>query len=121
MKSELKTNETIPKALIRLEISAFNLPPIKDALIIGRKSNIGLNALERALEEMAPGIYTTIRIEDHPVIEGIIIRSENLRKLPKEDFMELLISHCEKVMNESDSLHISLDIKLIVEEELLLK
>jgi len=108
------------KAKIKFEFSRFSLPPIADALVVGKRANIGLNAICKACDEMTPGMFKLIEA-DHPVIEGLIIKTSDLRKIPENELVPLIIKYAERIMDETDSLHIVMDIKIIFEREVEIK
>lgn len=104
------------KASIRMEFSRFSIPPIVSALVLGRRANIGLNAMTKAIDEMSPGMFKAIRV-DHEIIEGLIVRESDLRKVPEKELVPLILKHAEKIMDERDSLHVIIDITVTVVEE----
>ncbi len=104
------------QASIKMEFSRFSIPPIVSALVLGKKANIGLNAMTKAIDEMSPDTFKSIKV-DHQTIEGIIIRESDLRKVPEKELIPLILKHAEKIMDERDSLHVVIDISVIVVEE----
>ena len=100
---------------LRMRFKQFSLPPIKDALVIGTKAAIGANSITKAFQEMAPGMYKTIKV-DHPFIEAVMVKESDLRKFPREKLIERILSHAEKIMDETDSLHVEIEIDVLIEE-----
>lgn len=111
--------ERLVRASIRLSFSQFALPPVKDALIVGKRAPVGINALTRAFEEIAPGAFKAIEVE-HPLIEALLIRFADLRKVPEDKLVPLLLRHAEQIMDETDSLHVVVSIDINVEEEVII-
>ena len=104
------------RASIKIEFSRFSIPPIVSGLVLGKRANIGLNALTKAIDEMSPGMFKAIRV-DHRIIEGLIVRESDLRKVPEKELIPLIIKHAEKIMDERDSLHVVIDITVTAVEE----
>lgn len=104
------------KATISMSFHQFQLPPIRDALVIGRRAPVGANGVARAFHEMVPGTFRLIQVE-HPTIEAILVRESALRKLPEKELVPRILSHAERIMDEEDALHVSVDIEVLVEEE----
>ena len=99
-----------------MRFSEFQLPPVQNALIIGKRAPVGTNAIFHALEEMTPGMFKLIQI-DHPVIEGIIVRKSDLRKMPEKQLISRMLSYAEQIMDETDTLHVKINIEVIAQEE----
>jgi len=96
--------------------SQFSLPPIQDALVIGRKASIGPHAIAKAFDEMTPGVFQLIMVE-HPTIEAVLVRKSDLRKIPETHLVSLILRHAGPIMDETDSLHVSISVEVVVEEE----
>lgn len=99
-----------------LRIARFNLPPVKSALVIGRRSPIGPQALEKALHEMMPDSFRRVDVE-HEVIESILVNEAHLRRLPQEEVIALIIRNAEGTLDASETLHVELELELEIHEE----
>ncbi len=120
MKEQIKTGEPKLQAAIKMAFEHFSLPPIEGALVIGKRAPVGLNALSNAFETMAPGMFKPIKV-NNPIIEGILVRASVLRKIPQSKLEPLILRYAEKIMDETDSLHVSINIHIFIEEEVTLK
>ena len=116
---EDKHGEKLVRASIRLGFSQFALPPVRDALVVGKLAPVGINALSRAFEEIAPGAFKAIEV-DHPVIEAVLVRLSDLRKVPEDKLVPLILRHAERIMDETDSLHVVVSIDINVEEDIVI-
>lgn len=116
-----KEGGAIPEGKKRVTVSTtftqFSLPPVRDALIVGRKSPIGSQALYNSLEVLLKGQFKLISVE-HPIIEALIVRRSDLRKVPQEKFVPLLIETAEKIMDETDCLRVDVNIEVSVTKEI---
>ncbi|RKY57854.1 MAG: hypothetical protein DRP95_06535 [Candidatus Latescibacterota bacterium] len=111
---QLKTVSTGGKTItLRATFSQFNLPPVRDALVVGKRAPIGPKALFQSLEVLLKGQFELIPV-DHPVIEAVIVRKSDLRKLPAERFIPVLLEEAGAIMDESDCLRVEVDISVSV-------
>jgi hypothetical protein len=94
----------------------FELPPVHSALIIGKRAPVGAIGTARAFQEMAPGMFRLVAV-DHPIIEGVLLRECDLRKVAEADLVARLVRQAEKMMGETDILHVILTLEVTVEEE----
>lgn len=100
-----------------MQIRRFHLPPVESALVIGRRAGIGPQAMSKALAEMFPGAFTLIAV-DHPVVEAVVVRTSHLRTVPEERLVPIVLARCESMMDESDMLHVTLNITVRSVEEI---
>jgi hypothetical protein len=101
---------------VQLRFTRYELPPLKDALIIGKRAPVGAQSISRAFQELSPGAFLLITVE-HPVVEAVLVRTSNLRKLPQQELLSRLLRQADQTMDESDTLHVALDYEVIVDEE----
>jgi len=99
------------KFTIHTKFSQFSLPPVRDALIVGKKTPIGPRALYQSIETMSPKQYELIEV-NHSSIEAVIVRCSDLRKLPQEKLIRLLIETAERIMDETDCLRVDIEIEV---------
>ena len=100
---------------IDMRFSRFALPPVRDAMVIGKKARIGPHAIEKAFEDLTPGMFRLFRV-DHPVIEAVLIRKSILRKMNEEALLKYISEHAEKLMDETDSLRIEINLEIDIKE-----
>lgn len=99
------------EAKVQMTFSQFQIPPVRDALVVGRRAPIGSNALCRALSVLMPEQFRRIDI-DHPVIEAVLVRESDLRKVPAERFISLLVDAAQAIMDEHDVLRVDVNIEV---------
>jgi hypothetical protein len=103
------------KINLELRLTQYYLPPLDNALIIGRRAAIGANSVSRAFEELSPGTFRLIPVEHH-VAEAVLVRASDLRKLPEAELIRLLLSQADQIMDETDTLHVKLHFEIIIGE-----
>jgi len=101
---------------VRLSAQPFDIPPMRDVLLIGRRAPIGPEAARRMAEALAPGQFDLIRLDEraHPV-EAVLVRKSHLRLIAAERLVDLLLEEFAHHMEEEDVLRIDLDLQLHVE------
>lgn len=107
-----------PKRSVRASLGfrEFQLPPVGDGLLIGKRATIGPTALFEALERMLPGTYERIDVEDG-VVESVIVHKSRLRIMGRDKLVELAVSHGSDLMDETTCLHLSLDAEVTFDVE----
>jgi len=105
------------KSNVRITFKGCQLPPVEDALVVGKHAPVGSEAVVRALQAMSPGKFKLIKVT-HPVIESLLIRESDLRKIPEEKLVKLLLENASPVMDESDSLNVTLEVEIVVQTAL---
>lgn len=102
---------------LEMKLSQFALPPVRDAMVIGHKARIGPHAIEKAFQDLTPGMFKLLQV-DHPVVEAILIRKSILRKVDEQSILRYIIEHVEQIMDETDSLKIEINVEVVVKGEL---
>jgi hypothetical protein len=64
---------------------------------------------------MSPGMFQLVEVE-HPIIEAILVRKSDLRKLPEKELVSHLLHQAEQIMDETDSIHVRISVEVIVEQ-----
>lgn len=89
-------NEESKKAEIQMRLTEFEMPPMQDVLIIGRKAPIGPEAAKKMVDVLSPDQYEIIRV-NHPVIEAIVVRNALLNIIAEEKLTQLIVEEGEKI------------------------
>lgn len=105
------SKEGSKKIEINMRLSEFEVPPIQDVLVVGKKAPIGPEAARRMVDVLSPDQYDVIKIE-HPFIEAIIIRKALCRIMAPDKITKLIIEESEKIMDEDMLIKMQLDIEL---------
>ncbi|QNB46510.1 hypothetical protein BR63_09415 [Thermanaerosceptrum fracticalcis] len=92
--------ESTKKAEITMRLSEFEMPPMQDVLLVGKKAPIGPEAARRMVDILSPEQYEIIGV-DHAAIEAIVIRKVLLNMLPQEKLVTLILEEGGKIANES--------------------
>lgn len=91
-------NENTKRAEVVMRLSEFEMPPMQDALVVGKNAPIGPEATRRMVDILSPDQYEIIKIE-HDVIEAIVIRRSLLNMVSREKLIPLIIEEGGKLAN----------------------
>lgn len=105
--------ESTKKAEITIRLSEFEMPPMQDVLIVGKRAPIGPEAARRMVDILSPDQYEIVRV-DHALIEAIVIRKALLNMLPKEKLIALILEEGGRIANESTIIKAQINIILQV-------
>lgn len=97
--SYLRGPEPLRKAEMTIRLSEFEIPPMQDALLVGKKAPIGPEAVRRMVDALSPEQYEIIRVE-HQVFEAAVLKRSLLKLLPAEKLLPILLEECERVADE---------------------
>lgn len=109
--------EGTKKAEINMKFSEFEMPPMQDALIVGKMAPIGPEATRRMVDILSPDQYEIIEIQ-HNSIEAIVVRRSLLNMISKEKLIPTLIEEGEKIANEFMIVKAQVDITLNISKSI---
>lgn len=110
------SNVSSRKATLTLKISEFEVPPMQDMLIIGRRAPIGPEAVRRMAEALSPEQFTLIKM-DHPKIEAVLLRNSLLQMIDEKLLMNIILEEAERMISDSMVLRSELKIAMSVQRE----
>ncbi len=105
----------IPKKRIELDLifSEFEIPPMRDALVIGKRAPIGSEAAKQMADSTAPEQFVLIPVKDR-VIEAILVRKKILHIVPREHLIPLITEEARKIITEEEVVKIKLNAQILV-------
>ncbi|MCR1898609.1 hypothetical protein NSA47_06330 [Irregularibacter muris] len=109
--------EGTKKAEINMRLSEFEMPPMQDALIVGKKAPIGPEAARRMVDILSPEQYEIIKVQ-HKYIEAIVVRKALLNMLSKDKLIPIIIEEGEGIANESMVIKAQVNITLNVSKSI---
>ncbi len=99
-----------------LTAQEFMIPPIRDCLIVGRKSPVGYIALKKALSLLHGEPFEDLH-PNHKVIRNILIRENILRRIPREKLTALILKRIAPLMGEDEVLRVDLELEVVLEDQ----
>lgn len=109
--------ESMKKAEITMRLSEFEMPPMQDVLLVGKRAPIGPEAARRMVDILSPEQYEIIKV-DHSAIEAIVIRKVLLNMLPQEKLVALILEEGGKIANEAMIIKAQVNIVLQVSKHI---
>lgn len=94
-------------------VTEYQIPPFRDALVLGREASIGCHAVRRALTLLVRTPFAHIEVDD-PVIADILIRENLLRRVPQEKIIAFVLEHIKPLMGAEEVLQVELDVEISV-------
>lgn len=105
------------KAEIIMRFSEFEVPPMQDVLIVGKRAPIGPEAARRMVDILSPEQYEIIKI-DHDHVEAIVVRKSLLTMISEEKLIPLIMEEGGKVANENMIIRAQINITLHVSKSI---
>ncbi len=100
---------------VEMVLSEFEIPPVKDCLVIGKASPIGKNATERMIEAVAPEQFNLIPIEDG-IIEAIFVKKTISQMVPEEQLRDLIVGEAKPIMLDNMIIELKFQISVAVKK-----
>lgn len=101
------------KAEINMRFSEFEVPPMQDVLIVGKRAPIGPEAARRMVDILSPDQYEILKIE-HNYFEAIVVRRSLLNMLPQDKLIAIIMDEGGKIANDSMIIRAQVNITLNV-------
>jgi hypothetical protein len=109
-------NETERRAHVSIRLSEFEIPPVQDVLLIGRRAPIGPEAVQRMIDVLSPGQYEIFKVEEGP-FEAVVVRKSLSKMLTREKLLSIILEEGCKVAAETSVLKAQLNIVLAINVE----
>ncbi len=104
------------RAMLSLKFSEFEMPPMQDLLIIGKRAPIGPEAVRRMAEALSPEQFSVIKI-DHPKIEAVLIRNSLLQMMDEQVLLGIIMEETENMISDTMVIRSELKVEVLVHRE----
>lgn len=108
--------EVATERLVRASVEEFLIPPVKDALVLGKRSPIGCVAIRKALVLLSSNHYEHIEFQNDEILSDIIVRKNILNRIPKEKLIRFVKKNIKPLMTDVEILHLELKVVVKLEE-----
>jgi hypothetical protein len=105
------------KAEISMRFSEFEMPPMQDILIVGKRAPIGPEAARRMVDILSPEQYEIIKIK-HEFVEAVVVRKSLLNMLSEEKLIPIIMEEGGRIANESMIIKAQVNITLHVSKSI---
>lgn len=109
--------EGVKRAEINMRFSEFEMPPMQDVLIVGKKAPIGPEAARRMVDVLSPDQYEIVKVQ-HDCIEAIVIRRSLMNILHEDKLISIIMEEGGKIANESMIIKAQINITLNVSKSI---
>lgn len=116
MEDSYKKDLSKRKAELNIRFSEFELPPMQDILVIGRRAPIGPEAVRRMVDALAPEQYELIAFENGPV-EAVAVRTSLFNWISRDVLLDNLLEEALKINIEKTLLKVKMDLTISIFKE----
>ncbi|NPV28503.1 MAG: hypothetical protein HPY58_02390 [Firmicutes bacterium] len=92
--------EPVRRAEMTLRLSEFEVPPMQDLLLVGKKAPIGPEAVRRMVDAVSPQQYEIVHIE-HDIFEAVVLKKSLLKFLPREKLLAIVLEEGARLATEN--------------------
>ncbi|WP_258359577.1 hypothetical protein [Moorella sulfitireducens (nom. illeg.)] len=107
-----RSQEPQRKADIIIKLSEFEVPPMQDIMLVGKRAPIGSEAVRRMVDAVSPEQYEIIRI-DHEIFEAVVVKKSLLKLLPKEKLLPVVIDEGNRIAD--DNMVVKAQINIVIQ------
>lgn len=100
---------------LRLGWTEFQLPPVRDGIVVGRRSPVGPVALYKAIELLSFQSFRHIDVDDD-VVAAILVREAVTRRVSEEILVQLVLEEIKPSMSGDEVLRVDIEHEMEVEE-----
>ncbi|HEY0268634.1 MAG TPA: hypothetical protein VGC12_05300, partial [Methyloradius sp.] len=102
------------KVHLNVRISEYAIPPVKDMLVMGRDSAVGCIAMRRAIELLVKAPFEHIELSDDDIIGDILVRQAILKRVPKDDLIDFVLTHLKPLLGAEEVLQVDVDVDVFL-------
>ncbi len=101
---------------INARVRVWEVPPVRDGLVLGREAPIGCVALREALGLLVPQPFAHLELDD-PVISDIIVREPLLALVPRAMLTRFVLEQIKPHMSAQQILLLDLEVEALLDAE----
>jgi len=100
--------------IVNLDFEVIKLPPVTDILVLGRKMPQGKFGILHSFELISPDVFELLEIndEEYENIEAVIVNKSILKKLPRENVLEILEKYVFPYVTKGESLRVNFNVQI---------
>ncbi len=106
---------------IWLHCQELKIPPIHDALVLGKKAAIGSEAMRRALTLLHVSPFEHIELKgehEDDVVSDILVRQSVFNKVSRDRLINYLLGRVKSFMSPDEILHLRIEAEVSVEDQI---
>lgn len=105
--------ESTRTADVSIRLSEFEIPPMQDVLLVGKRAPIGPEAAKRMVDALSPEQYEVIPVEEGP-FEAMVVRKSLLKLIPQEKLLPIILEEGIKISTEHTVIKAQVNIVITV-------
>lgn len=98
----------------RARFRSFDLPPVRDALVVGTASPVSVDVLLQTLRLTSAESFVAVPVSDD-VVAALIVRESLLKRLAAETISRFALVKVKPSMAATDVLRLDLDVEILIE------
>lgn len=114
------SSSPIRTAALSIRLSEFEIPPMQDLLLVGKRAPIGPEAVRRMVDALSPDQYDVVSVK-HEIFEAIVVRRSLVKLLPLERLLTIILEEGERISTEDMVMKAQISISINVSREVDLK
>jgi len=111
------SRENTRTAEVSIRLTEFEIPPMQDVLLVGKKAPIGPEAARRMVDALSPEQYEVVPVKEG-ALEAMVVRKSLLKLIPKEKLLPIILEEGQKLLTENMVIKAQIDIVVIVKREI---
>lgn len=112
----MKSADNHGSVTVKVHAKEFVIPPVRDALVVGKTSPIGCVALKKALALLHGEPFEDIHPDDE-VVGDILIRANILRKVSRDKLERLVLERIKPLMVPGEVIHLDIEVEVFLEHQ----
>ncbi|MFZ5435693.1 MAG: hypothetical protein ACOZCF_05150 [Bacillota bacterium] len=92
-------SESKRKADVTIRLSEFEIPPMQDILLVGKRAPIGPEAIRRMVNALSPDQYEVIQL-DHDIFEAAVLKKSLVKLLPEDKLLPIILEEGARIATE---------------------
>lgn len=84
------------KAELNIRLTQFEIPPMQDVLLVGKKAPIGPESVRRMVDAVSPEQYEIIPL-DHSIFEAVVLRKTLINLVPQKKLIPIILEEGERI------------------------
>lgn len=106
-------SESKRKADVSIRLSEFEIPPMQDVLLVGKRAPIGPEAIRRMVSALSPDQYEVIQL-NHDIFEAAVLKKSLVKLLPEEKLLPIILEEGARIATEKTVVKAQVDIAIQV-------
>jgi hypothetical protein len=95
----------------RIRAKAFQVPPIRDAAVLGRLAPVSREVMQKTLRVMSSEPFVSLDVRDD-TIASIFVRQTILRRISAERIKRIVLRSIKPLMAKTEILALNLEIEI---------